>query len=155
MLRLQSPSFDPQFQESRSRSEKAILGALGAFRGMLGAALGVRSPILGVASPDWCNAKTRILGATPGAISESDGNPDERFSFAHTLSERFLKNWGGPCAPEENCCRINSETILDANCYITSPICCLLIFLVATTFFPFRGKEEDLSRTKAAFLARF
>ena len=31
----------PQFQEKRSRSEKAILGALGAFRDILGAALGV------------------------------------------------------------------------------------------------------------------
>ena len=34
----------PQFQEKRSRSEKAILGALGAFRGILGATLGIRKP---------------------------------------------------------------------------------------------------------------
>ena len=59
----------------RSRSEKAILGALGAFRGILGAALGIqkinlgmRNPILGMVSHDLCNAKTTILGATPGAI---------------------------------------------------------------------------------------
>ena len=38
----------PQFQEKRSRSEKAILGALGAFRGILGAALGIRNFILGI-----------------------------------------------------------------------------------------------------------
>ena len=32
----------PQFQERRSRSERAILGALGEFRGILGATLGVQ-----------------------------------------------------------------------------------------------------------------
>ena len=85
----------PQFQEKLSRSEKAILGALGAFRGILGAALGaekvilgMQNPILGMASHDLCNAKTTILGATPGA-------------YAHAFSERFFKNWGGPCAPEQ------------------------------------------------------
>ena len=76
-----------------------MLGALGAFRGILGAALGVqkrilgmRNPILGMASHDLCNAKTRILGATPGAIPGIDGNPHERSSFAHAFSERFFKN---------------------------------------------------------------
>ena len=51
------------------------LGALGEFRGVLGAALGVqktilgmRNPILGMASHDLSNAKTTILGGTPGAI---------------------------------------------------------------------------------------
>ena len=65
----------PQFQEKRPRSEKAILGALGAFRDILGAALGaqkiilgMRNPILGMASHDLCSAKTTILGATPRAI---------------------------------------------------------------------------------------
>ena len=55
----------PQFQERRSRSEKAILGALGEFRGILGAALGIRNSILGIrnfilgmASHDLSNAKT-------------------------------------------------------------------------------------------------
>ena len=74
----------PQFQEKRSRSEKAILGALGAFRGILGAALGVqkiilgmRNPILGMASHNLSNSKTTILGATPGAISGIDGNPHD------------------------------------------------------------------------------
>ena len=38
----------PQFQETRSRSEKAILGALGEFRGILGAALGVQKIIHGM-----------------------------------------------------------------------------------------------------------
>ena len=52
--------------------------------------LRLRNPILGVASHDFSNAKTTILGATPGAIS---GNPHERFSFAPAFSERFFKNW--------------------------------------------------------------
>ena len=97
----------PQFQEKRSRSEKAILGALGEFRGILGAALGVqkitlgmRNPIVGMVSHDLCDAKTRILGATPGAIPVIDGNPHERSSFAHAFSEHFFKNWGGPRAPD-------------------------------------------------------
>ena len=85
-----------------SRSEKAILGALGAFRGILGAALGVqkiilgmRNPILGMASHDLRNVKTTILGATPGGIPGIYGNPHERFSFAHAFSERFFNNWHG------------------------------------------------------------
>ena len=74
----------PQFQEKRSRSEKAILGALGEFLGILGAALGIRnsilgirSSILGMASHDLSNTKTTILGATPGAIPGIGGNPHE------------------------------------------------------------------------------
>ena len=62
----------PQFQEKHSRSEKAILGALGEFRGILGATLGIRSSILGIrnstlgmASHALSNTKTTILGATP------------------------------------------------------------------------------------------
>ena len=79
---------------------------MGAFRGVLGAALGVRktilemrNPILGLASHDLCNAETRILGATPGAIPAIYGNPRERFSFANAFSERLFKIWGGPRAP--------------------------------------------------------
>ena len=97
----------PQFQEKRSRSEKAILGALGEFRGILGATLGIRNSILGIrnsilgmASHDLTNTKTAILGATPGAIPRIDGNPHERFSFAPSFSERFFENWGGPRAQE-------------------------------------------------------
>ena len=97
----------PQFQEKRSRSEKAILGALGEFRGILGATLGIQNSILGIqnsilgmASQDLSNTNTTILGATPGAIPGIDGNPRERFSFAPAFSERFFKNWGGPRAPE-------------------------------------------------------
>ena len=89
----------PQFQKIRSRSEKAILGALGAFRGILGATLGIRNSILGIrnsilgmASHDLSNTKTTILGATPGAIPGIYGNPNERFSFAPSFSERFFKN---------------------------------------------------------------
>ena len=65
----------PQFQEKGSRSEKAILGALGEFRGILRAALGIRNSILGIrnstlgmASHDLSSTKATILGATPGAI---------------------------------------------------------------------------------------
>ena len=97
----------PQFQEKRSRSEKAILGALGEFRGILGAALGIqnsilgiRNSILGMASHDLSNTKTTILGATPGAIPGIDGNTHEGFSFAPPFSERFFENWGGPRAQE-------------------------------------------------------
>ena len=97
----------PQFQEKRSRSEKAILGALGAFRGILGATLGIRNSILGIrnsilgmASHDLSNTKTTIPGATPGAIPGIDGNPHEIFSFAPPFSELFFENWGGPRAQE-------------------------------------------------------
>ena len=97
----------PQFQEKRSRREKAILGALGEFRGILGATLGIRNSILGIrnsilgmASHDLSNTKTTILGATPGAIPGNDGNPHERFSLAPPFSECFSKNWGGPRVQE-------------------------------------------------------
>ena len=86
----------PQFQEKRSRSEKAILGALGEFRGILGAALGIgnsilgiRNSILGMASHDLVNTKPTILGATLGAIPAIAANPPEIFSFAPAFSERF------------------------------------------------------------------
>ena len=97
----------PQFQEKRSRREKAILGALGEFRGILGAALGIgnsilgiRNSILGMASHDLINTKPTILGATLGAIPGIAAKPPERFSFAPAFSERFFKNWGGSRAPE-------------------------------------------------------
>ena len=99
----------PQFQEKRSRSEKAILGAFGEFRppGILGptlgirnSALGIRNSILGMASRDLSNTKTTILRATPGAIPRIDGNPHERSPFAPSFSERFFENWGGPRAQE-------------------------------------------------------
>ena len=101
MRRCQKPG------DQRSRSEKAILGALEAFRGILGAALGIqkvilgmRNSILGTASHDLSNTKTRILGATAGAIPGIDGNPHERFSFAPSFSEHFFENWDGPRAQE-------------------------------------------------------
>ena len=104
----------PQFQEKRSRSERAILGALGEFRGILGAALGIgnsilgiRNSILGMASHDLINTKPTILGATLGAIPGIAANPPERFSFAPAFSERFFKNWGGPRAPD---CGLTSRT---------------------------------------------
>ena len=91
----------PQFQEKRSRSEKAILGALGAFRGILGATLGIRNSILGVqnsilgiASHDLSNTKTTILGATPRAIPGIDGNPHEGSSFAPSILGAFFQELG-------------------------------------------------------------
>ena len=84
-----------------SRSERAILGALGEFRGILGAALGIGNSILGMASHDLINTKPTILGATLGAIPGIVANPPERFSFAPAFSERFFKNWGGPRAPDK------------------------------------------------------
>ena len=101
------PYHGPNFRKKRSRSEKAILGALGEFRGILGAALrignsilGIRNSILGMASHDLINTKPTILGATLGAIPGIAANPPERFSFAPAFSERFFKNWGGPRAPD-------------------------------------------------------
>ena len=44
----------PRYSRSSSRSSQKIIG--------------MRNPILGMVSHDLCNAKTRILGATPGAI---------------------------------------------------------------------------------------
>ena len=79
----------PQFQEKRSRSEKAILGALGEFRGILGAALGIRNSILGMRNSilgmeahDLSNTKATILGATPGAIPELMKTHMKDFHFA-------------------------------------------------------------------------
>ena len=98
----------PRFQEKRSRSGKAILGALGEFRGILGAALGIgnsilgiRNSILGMASHDLINTKPTILGATLGAIPGIAANPPERFSFAPSFSEHFFENWGGPRAQDK------------------------------------------------------
>ena len=97
-----------QFQEQRSRSEKGLLGALrGGFRGILGAALGIqivilgmRNSIHGMASRDLINTETTILGATPGMIPQTDGNPHQRLSFAIVCAERFFSNWGGPRASD-------------------------------------------------------
>ena len=78
----------PQFQEKRSWSERAILGALGQFRGILGASLGVqkiilgvRNSILGMASHDLSNTKTTILGAAPGAILGIEGTHMKDFNL--------------------------------------------------------------------------
>ena len=54
----------------------------------------MQNPSLGMASHDLCIAKITILGATPGAIPGTDGNPHERFSFAHAFSERFFSKIG-------------------------------------------------------------
>ena len=107
-LEIQKPGDHPRFQEKCSRSEKAILGALGELRGILGAALrirnsilGIRNSILGMASHDLSNTKT-TLGATPGAIPGIDGNPHESDFHLPQHSRSFLfKNWGGPRAPEK------------------------------------------------------
>ena len=96
----------PQFQEKRSRGEKAILGALGGFRGILRAALGVqkvilgmRNSTLGMAFHDLSNTKPVILGATPGAIPGIDGTRRERFSFAPYILGAFFQEELGwsPC----------------------------------------------------------
>ena len=86
-----------QFQEKRPWSGKTVFGALREFRGILGATLGVqevvlgiRSSILGIRSHDLRGTNTTILGATPRAFPQIDGNPHERFSFPPAFSERFL-----------------------------------------------------------------
>ena len=106
-----------------SRSEKAILGALGEFRGILGAALGIQKLILGMqnsilrmASHDLSNTKTTILGATLGAIPGIDGNPHERLSFDTAFSEHFFNNWGGPRAPEFFTADRGSKDLLTGTC---------------------------------------
>ena len=93
----QKPGDHPNFREKRSRSEKAILGALGEFRGILGAALGIqklilrmRNPVLGMAFHDLSNTKTTILGAIPRAILGIDQHPHARFSCAPPFSEGFF-----------------------------------------------------------------
>ena len=92
---------------SRSQKAQALVGALGEFRGILGAALGIqklflgiRSSTLGMTSHDLSYTKTTILGATPGAIPRTGGNPHERFSFAPAFLEHFFKSWGGPRASD-------------------------------------------------------
>ena len=111
----------PQFQEKRSRSEKAIHGALGGFLGILGATLGGRNSILGIqnsilrmASHDLSNAKTTVLGATLAMIPGFEGNTNEMFSFAPPFSERFFKNWGGPRAPERR--GVASLAVMQTQC---------------------------------------
>ena len=59
----------------------------------------LRNSIFGMASHDLSNTKTRILGATPGAIPGIDGNAHERPSFSPAFSERVFKNWCGPPPP--------------------------------------------------------
>ena len=78
----------PQFQEKRSRSENAILRALGEFLGYSRSSsrnskfhsrntkFHSRNGI-----PRLEQYETTILGATPGATPGIDGNPHERFSF--------------------------------------------------------------------------
>ena len=111
-----------------SRNAKTILGALGEFRGILGAALriqrvilGIRNCILGIAaSHNLSNSKKPILGATPGGIPQTDGNPHERFAFGPAFSERFFKNWGGSCASKYSTKLLCKEpelcTVLALNC---------------------------------------
>ena len=70
----------PQFQEKRSWSEKAILGALGEFRGILGAALGVQKIILGMGNP--------ILGRASHDLSNTEPQ------FSEQLSEQFPELMG-------------------------------------------------------------
>ena len=100
---------NPQFQAKRSQSAKAILGALGAFWGILRAALGVqriilgmRNPILGMASHDFCNAKTTILGATPGAIPGIHVGSHEGFHLPMRSRSFFSKIGVVPRAREIN-----------------------------------------------------
>ena len=70
----------PQFQEKRSRSEKAFSELLDSSGVFLGAALGIRNSILGIrnsilgmAFQDLSNTKTKVLGATPERFPELIG----------------------------------------------------------------------------------
>ena len=95
----------PQFQEKRSRSEKAILGALGEFRGILGAALGIGNSILGIRKFHSRNGLSRLdqyethnSRSNSRSDSRNCREPTRKISFAPAFSERFFKNWGGPRA---------------------------------------------------------
>ena len=105
------PGDHPNFKKKALRGKKrpfSELGILGAALGLQKMILGMRNPILGMAShdlSDLCNAKTTILGATPGAIPGIHGNPLDSCDMKHfhlpVHSRRvFFKNWGGACAPE-------------------------------------------------------
>ena len=97
----------PQFQEDRSWSGKAILGAPGEFQGILGAALrvqksilGMRNPILGMASHDLGNAKPQFSEQLLERFLEMVGTHMKDFHLPlHSRSFSF-KNWGGPRAPD-------------------------------------------------------
>ena len=106
---LESEVWGPrQFQEKRSRSEKAILGALGEFWGILEATvliqkviLGIRNSSLGMVSHDLSNTESTILGATLGVILGIGGNRTKDFHLRPpAFSELFFKNWGGPRAQD-------------------------------------------------------
>ena len=96
----QKPGDHPNFSKKRSRSERPfseLCESSGVFSAQLSG-----NHILGMASHDLKNVKTTILGATLGVIPGIAANPPERFSFAPAFSERFFKNWGDPCAPDND-----------------------------------------------------
>ena len=85
---IQKSGDDPNFRTERSRSEKAILGALRESRGCsqssswnLEVILGIQNPILRMASHDLSTAKTTNFGATPRVLPGIDGNLHTSWSF--------------------------------------------------------------------------
>ena len=99
----------PQFQEKRSRSERAILGALGEFRGILGAALGIgnsilgiRNSILGMASHDLINTKPTILGATSRSDSRNCREPTRKIFVCPCILGEFFQELGVVPAHQTN-----------------------------------------------------
>ena len=98
----------PQFQEKGSRSEKAIPGALVAFRGILGS--NSRSSETnsrnekshsrnGVSRLQLCeNHNSR---SNSRSDSQNSCEPTRKIFICFCISERFFKNWGGPRTPDE------------------------------------------------------
>ena len=94
------PGGPPQFHEKRSRSEKAILGALGEFRGILGATVGIRKPnlgmrnsILGMASHDLSNTKNHNCRSNPRSNSRNFRKLWKFFVDFSKIFRNFRKQW--------------------------------------------------------------
>ena len=107
----QKPGNHANFRK-RSRSEKAILGALGEFRGTLRAALGVRKKNSRNEKSHSPNGVSR-LEQCESHNSRSNSRRDSRnwweshmkaFHLHRAFSERFFKNWGVPRVPRAPDC---------------------------------------------------
>ena len=99
----------PQFQEKRSRSEKAILGALGEFQGILGAALGIQNSILGIRNSILGMASHDLSNTKPNSRSNSQSDsrnlwePTWNIFICPCILGAFFQELGrSPCARDFN-----------------------------------------------------
>ena len=108
LQKVQKPGDHPNFRKNAlgaKRPFSELWESSGAFTEKRSRSSGKRFSefkLLGMGSHDLSNTKTKILGATPGAIPGIDGNPHERFSFAPAPLQKCVGdfcsiNFGGFC----------------------------------------------------------